>query len=507
MRDRVRNARTGDRGPPEDGPDIFTVEQIGPKREKTPNGNLVCRDVPIARVGWMIYADGETPIEADPSVGYARVYRGEEELFSPKTIGSFMGVAVTDEHPDDDVDPTNWDKLSRGFSTTNVRRGEGEYADCLIADLIVTHADLIKAIDDNKREVSCGYSADYRQTGVGTGVQTNIIGNHIALVEKGRCGPRCAIGDQDTFSNQPEKELKMSEKTRVRLSGVSQREQLRQRMRTMVRDMDSLLNEASDPASPDGIDDLDDGGGATHIHIHAGGSSSAPEKQVPGHDELGDDPDGGGDPLEQRIAALEQGMAQIADAIGQLQDAIGQMSGGGKTTPDADPDPDVDPDNPDGEPVVKDSGEEVDPADNDLMTSKTGDSAALATSFQQLLADAEILVPGIRVPTFDAKAKRKVTMDSMCSLRRKAIVAAMTTRDGAALIEAAAGPNCDPEKMDCQQMASVFRAAVTARRVLNNASATRDANKLPNASATAKPAQTIEAINKANAEFWARQGA
>lgn len=507
MRNRIKHAKTWDKAPPVDGPDIFTVEQIGPNREKTPNGNLVCRNVPIARVGWMIYAEGETPITVDPATKYARVYRGEDELFDPKTIGSFMGVAVTDEHPEDDVDPTNWADLSRGFSTTNVRRGEGEYEDCLVADLIITHEDLIKAIDDDKREVSCGYSADYRQTGVGTGIQTNIIGNHIALVEKGRCGPRCAIGDHDPLSNQPEKEDKMSKVTRVRLAGVNQREGLRQRMRVMVRDMQGLLEETADPGMDDLGDDPDDEGG-THIHIHTGGTSGqgdpATGKQVPGQDELGDDPGGGGDPMESRVAALEQGMQSIQGTLQQLAEAVGKMTGGS-----TDSDPDVDPDNPDADPddQGRDDAGEVDPDNADLMTSKTGDSAALGTSFQQLLADAEILVPGIKVPTFDAKAKRKTTMDAMCSLRRKAVIAAMATRDGASLIEAAAGPNCDVDAMPCQQVASVFRAAVTARKVINNASATRDANKLPDAHGQAPKFMTINDINKANAEFWAKQGA
>lgn len=512
MRNHTQHAKTWDKGPPADGPEIFTVEQIGPNREKTPNGNLVCRNVPIARVGWMIYADGETPIKADPKVGYARVYRGEDELFDPKTIGSFMGVAVTDEHPEDDVDPTNWADLSRGFSTTNVRRGDGEYADCLLADLIVTHEDLIKAINDNKREVSCGYSADYRQTGEGTGIQTNIIGNHIALVEKGRCGPRCAIGDQETIPQQPAKEeTKMSKGTRVRLAGVNQRETLRQRMRVMVRDMGGLLEETADP----GMDDLDgdpDDDNGTHIHIHTGGTSGqgdpATGKTVPGQDDLGGDPNaGGGDPMEARVAALEQGMQAIQGTLQQLAEAVGKMTGG---TPDADPD--LDPDDPDADPATtpaKDDGGQVDPEGADLMTSKTGDSTALATSFQQLLADAEILVPGLRVPTFDAKAKRKTTVDTMCSLRRKALTAAMNTRDGAALIEAAAGPKCDVDAMTCQQAASVFRAAVTARKIINNASATRDAGKLPNVTTGVQPAKvrTIDDINKANAEFWAKQGA
>ena len=50
-------------------------------------------------------------------------------------------------------------------------------------------------------EVSLGYDADYEQTAPGVGRQTNIIGNHVALVERGRCGPRCAIGDRQTVSD------------------------------------------------------------------------------------------------------------------------------------------------------------------------------------------------------------------------------------------------------------------------------------------------------------------
>lgn len=509
MKPKQKSHRTADHGPP-DGPEIYTVEQIGPKREKTPNGNLVCREVPIARVGWMIYGPGETPIEVDPETGYARVYRGEDELFDPKTVGSFMGVAVTEKHPEDDVDPSNWDRLSRGFSTTNVRRGDGDDSDCLIADLVITRQDLIDAVEAGLREVSCGYSADYKQTDVGVGIQTNIIGNHIALVEKGRCGPRCAIGDQETVSTQPEKEIKMSEKTRVRLAQVNGAEKMRQRIRTFVRDMEGLVEETADPE----MSDVDgDEGGATHIHIHTGGTSGqgtpATGEEFQGTDES-PDPDAGGDPMEARVAALEQGMQQIAGAVQQLADAVGKMTGGGQ---DADPDPEADPDVTPPDDEVRDE-ETVDPENNDLKVTNasTGDSKALATSFQQLLADVEILVPGLRMPTFDAKAKRTTTIDSMCKLRRKAITMAMTTRDGAALIEAAAGPNCDPDKMTCQHLASVFRSAVTARRVINNASATRDANKLPSGAygqnpAQVKPLTTINDINKANAEFWAKQGA
>lgn len=496
MKNAIPRARTGDRGPP-DGPEIFTVEQLGPNREVTANGNLVCYDVPIARVGWMIYGPGETPVEVDPETGYARVYRGESELFRPETIGSFMGVAVTDDHPEDDVDPDNWDKLSRGFTTTNVRRGTGDLADCIIADLIVTRRDLIDAVNDGKREVSCGYSADYRQTGPGTGEQLNIIGNHIALVERGRCGPRCAIGDQAPPSTTA-KESKMP-KQRVKLS---------ERVRTLVRDMESLLEEngGSLPGEEDSPDD--DSTGATHIHIHTNGQGAAApgEQRAPGTD---DDLEGGdGDPMEARLSALEQGMAALAE---QLQ-AILQQLGGGQPPTDAGQDEgtDVDPDNPDADPddQVRDEAGDVDPHDNDLKRAGVGDSQALATSFQQLLADAEILVPGFRPTTFDAAAKRSVTIDAMCKLRRRALTAALATRDGASLIEAAAGSKCDVDSMTCQQAAQLFRAAVTARKVINNAGATRDANKLPipnGGQSTPGKTLTVAEVNEANKAFWANR--
>lgn len=43
--------------------------------------------------------------------------------------------------------------------------------------------------------MSCGYEAEYLQTGDGKGKQSNIRGNHVALVTKGRAGETCAIHD------------------------------------------------------------------------------------------------------------------------------------------------------------------------------------------------------------------------------------------------------------------------------------------------------------------------
>ena len=176
-----------------DRSNFYTTGQIGLTRETTPEGYLLCRDVLIAHIGKLMYGDGEVPVTAD-NTGLIIIERGEEVLFDPRTIASFEGKPVTDDHPDDWVNPENWKDLSKG-SANNVRRGEGIDSDCLVADLLITDKDMIDAIIADKVEISLGYDADYIEVSVGKGLQTNIFGNHIAVVDKGRCGSRCKIGD------------------------------------------------------------------------------------------------------------------------------------------------------------------------------------------------------------------------------------------------------------------------------------------------------------------------
>lgn len=494
-------AFTGDRGPPEGSPEILTVEQIGPKQALTPNGNLICYDVPIARVGWMHYRDGETPITADPSSGIARVYRGPEDLFRPETIGSFMGVAVVDEHPEDgDVNPANWRELSHGFTTTNVRRGEGEDSDVLLADLVITNQELIEAVRAGKREVSCGYDADYDQTGPGEGRQTNIIGNHVALVERGRCGPRCAIGDHDSLSLPTKKGTAMK---RVRLTKDAQA-----RLRQIVADANGLLEETTDPSG----EEAEGEAGGTHIHIHtdvgshgAGGGMEGGEPSMP-KTTITDEGEGGD--MEARVAALESGVAACQDGIakimamlgGQSQDSDPGMVSEGTKMPD---------ETKDGEDYDEDdeTKDEMPPELKEALKAKTGDSAALAQSFASLLADAEILVPGFRAPTFDSKAKRAVTIDRMCNIRRKVLDSAYSTVAGKELLDNVSGSkSLDITAMTCDKIAPLFKAAAGAKRLLNNRAATGDASSTPRQVPTGPVQTNIASLNQQMREFWAKQG-
>lgn len=153
----------------------------------------------------MVYGPGESPVEVGPN-GTALISRDAKEVFRPETIASFEGKAFTIKHPEDFVNPGNWGVLAKGV-TQNVRRGTGEHANSLLADILVNDVDAIALVKGGVREVSCGYECEYVQTGIGIGTQTNIIGNHVALVEQGRAGSTYAINDQ-----QGAKMSKLSEK-------------------------------------------------------------------------------------------------------------------------------------------------------------------------------------------------------------------------------------------------------------------------------------------------------
>ncbi|HGJ5881032.1 MAG TPA: DUF2213 domain-containing protein, partial [Arsenophonus nasoniae] len=61
--------------------------------------------------------------------------------------------------------------------------------------LIIKDTLAIEEINHGNDEVSCGYDAQYEQIAPGIARQYEIVGNHVALVPKGRAGIRCAIGD------------------------------------------------------------------------------------------------------------------------------------------------------------------------------------------------------------------------------------------------------------------------------------------------------------------------
>lgn len=177
--------------------------KISEHMTKTPEGFLICHDVPIARTGQQEYLAGELGLDGDPDRP-VQVQRCPEDVFDPAAVASFEGKDVTQNHPPESLTPENHALYAKGHAE-NVRR-EGDY---LVADLHLKDPGLISDVENGvTREVSCGYRCCYTPDGAGYR-QTHIRGNHVAIVPRGRAGHLVAI--QDSAGTLPEKGTAMNE--------------------------------------------------------------------------------------------------------------------------------------------------------------------------------------------------------------------------------------------------------------------------------------------------------
>lgn len=178
----------------------YTTEILSANRSYTPDGFLLCANVTIGRTGVQVYRNGELGTDTDGNPiagpnGTVRVTRDAADVFAPEALASFQGKPVTVLHPPKLVGPADYQKYAKG-TVLNPRRGEGDKHDALVADLLITDKPTMDALTPGTNpEVSSGYDAAYVKTGIGEYKQISIVGNHVAAVPKGRCGPRCAIGD------------------------------------------------------------------------------------------------------------------------------------------------------------------------------------------------------------------------------------------------------------------------------------------------------------------------
>ena len=115
---------------------FYVPELLSEHIGKTDEGYLICFSVPVARTGEYIYRASEVPVPADES-GMVKIIRKEEEIFNEDAINSFTGKSLTINHPPEFVAPENWKEYTCGI-LQNVRRGEGDQKDFLIADILIT---------------------------------------------------------------------------------------------------------------------------------------------------------------------------------------------------------------------------------------------------------------------------------------------------------------------------------------------------------------------------------
>lgn len=258
--------------------------------------------------------------------------------------------------------------------------------------------------------------------------------------------------------------------------------------------IEKLAGEVTEDAEEIAEPDLK-GGSANGITINVHGNSGAPAAKA----ETGD----AEDPAD-KDKGKDDPMKPVMDAIGALGERLTKLEGGSST---ADADGDEDEDDGDGETTAdadedEDKDKEKDKTKDKTKDGKTRDSAGLATSFQDTVARAEILVPGIKVPTFDAKADRKKTRDALCAFRRKVIDKAYATDEGKAAIDPLlAGRTLDTKKLTCDAASILFTAASENMKAVNRASTTGSGKIRANDTGIVK-VPTINDMNKAAGDFW-----
>lgn len=224
---------------------------ISPNQVETGEGFLICRNVPIARTGTQEYLGREIGLDGEDAEKVITVHRNPEDVFSSPALASFEGKPVTNDHPPDLIGPDDVAVYEKGHAQ-NIRRGAGEWADYMLADLHIHDRELIDAVQGGKREISCGYECEYEPIGDGTYLQKNIRGNHVAVVDRGRAGKRAAILDSDTThpaGEPPERKATMKSKI-LELFGLAAKDKSPEEIARMAQDAASVMDEGT-PAEPE----------------------------------------------------------------------------------------------------------------------------------------------------------------------------------------------------------------------------------------------------------------
>lgn len=165
----------------------------------TPEGYLDVR-ARISRTGIQEYYAvelGDLFSDYEP-FAIINVFRPADEVFSEASLASFAKKPITVDHPWEGVNASNHKDLAVGFAGEKMER-DGIF---MAGTLRITNADAVNRVQRGEGELSAGYNSDItREDGTFEGtpyqaVMRKILGNHIALVDAGRCGPLCRVGDR-----------------------------------------------------------------------------------------------------------------------------------------------------------------------------------------------------------------------------------------------------------------------------------------------------------------------
>lgn len=180
----------------------LAIDRMGSVRTFDADGRLRVEKTPISKANICGYFGREIPDAAklglNPETTY-RMLRDPEEL--KKGAATFNGIPVLDDHPASPSRVTA-DNPQKDIVVGSAMNATTFNAPYLENALVIWDGALIDKIKSGQqRELSCGYDYTPDMT-PGTyqgepydGRMTDIRGNHIALVEKGRAGPDVLVAD------------------------------------------------------------------------------------------------------------------------------------------------------------------------------------------------------------------------------------------------------------------------------------------------------------------------
>lgn len=153
-------------------------------------------DVRVGRTGIQTYRGYEV---GKPDMKEVRIYRPDDEVFKTDALSSLAHRPVTNDHPPEAVNASNWKRFAVGQTGDGVVRDGG----FVRVPMVLMDQAAITDVQGGKRELSLGYDCNLDWTAGVTkdgqpydAIQRNIRGNHLAIVDAGRAGHACRIGDK-----------------------------------------------------------------------------------------------------------------------------------------------------------------------------------------------------------------------------------------------------------------------------------------------------------------------
>lgn len=154
-----------------------------------PDGRLIV-DAYFTRAGVFRYADAKYP------GGWRHELRLPEEVFARPSMDSFAMLPFVNGHPSVGLLDAN---IARDYMVGATGEKVERDGDFMRGSIMVADRDTADQMESGKVQLSNGYTCDFDPTpgshpiwGRYDGIQRNIRGNHVALVDAGRAGSACA---------------------------------------------------------------------------------------------------------------------------------------------------------------------------------------------------------------------------------------------------------------------------------------------------------------------------